>query len=156
MQQGSGLATSESPQLQSMYDDLVHRPYFDVEWTDSYRCVSMQVLKVFKFPITCTQVQLGVGVVWALLMWATGLHKKPKVSKEQVTAHRIKLPAAVASTFQNIDLKLLGINQDNCPTCSMSCACLGSVVTRRTGSCSQHSVMSRLAENGSCSSFYVR
>jgi solute carrier family 35 protein E1 len=67
-----------------MYDELVHRAYFDVEWTRFYRRVSMQVLKVFKFPITCTQVQLGVGVVWALLMWATGLHKKPKVSKEQV------------------------------------------------------------------------
>jgi solute carrier family 35 protein E1 len=43
------------------------------------------VLKVFPFPITITNLQFAVGGVFVLLMWATGLHKKPSVTQNQVT-----------------------------------------------------------------------
>jgi solute carrier family 35 protein E1 len=44
-----------------------------------------QVLKVFPFPITITNLQFAVGGVFVLVMWATGLHKKPSVTQNQVT-----------------------------------------------------------------------
>lgn len=44
----------------------------------------VQVLKVFTFPVTITTFQFLVGTVIVLLMWTTGLHKRPKVTQSQV------------------------------------------------------------------------
>lgn len=43
-----------------------------------------QVLKVFPYPITITLLQFAVGSLIVPLMWLTGLHEAPKVTKEQV------------------------------------------------------------------------
>ncbi len=51
--------------------------------------VFFQVLKVFPFPITITNLQFAVGGVIVLLMWVTGLHKKPSsISRNQVCTQK--------------------------------------------------------------------
>lgn len=47
-----------------------------------FNIYNKQVLKVFAFPITCTQVQFGMGVLMASTMWLTKLHKFPKLNKD--------------------------------------------------------------------------
>ncbi|KAF8712093.1 hypothetical protein HU200_028933 [Digitaria exilis] len=46
-----------------------------------------QVLKVFPFPMNVTTVQFAVGTAVALLMWTTGILKRPKVSGAQVNIY---------------------------------------------------------------------
>ncbi|XP_072999346.1 triose phosphate/phosphate translocator, non-green plastid, chloroplastic-like [Typha latifolia] len=58
-----------------------------------------QVLKVYPFPITLTIVQLVVGTVLILFMWAGDLYKKPKVSSSQLVAI---LPLALVHTLGNL------------------------------------------------------
>lgn len=64
-----------------------------------FNIYNKQVLKVFPYPFTITTLQFGIGGVIALLMWATGLHKKPQASKEQLLAI---LPLAMVHTLGNL------------------------------------------------------
>jgi solute carrier family 35 protein E1 len=57
------------------------------------------VLKVFPFPITITNLQFAVGGLFVLLMWATGLHKKPSVTQNQLASI---LPLACVHTLGNL------------------------------------------------------
>lgn len=54
---------------------------------------------MFPYPFTITTLQFGIGSVIALLMWATGLHAKPRASKEQLLAI---LPLAMVHTLGNL------------------------------------------------------
>ncbi|PUZ70184.1 hypothetical protein GQ55_2G206200 [Panicum hallii var. hallii] len=60
---------------------------------------SKQVLKAFTYPINVTVVQFAVGTVVALLMWTTGILKRPKVSGKQPAA---VLPLAIVHTMANL------------------------------------------------------
>lgn len=53
-------------------------------WTVQSHILLVQVLKVFQYPITITSLQFAVGTALVLVMWATNLHKKPKISSSQV------------------------------------------------------------------------
>ena len=50
------------------------------------RRYNKNVLKVFPYPITCTVLQFGVGSLLAITMWTLGLHPRPEISGETVTA----------------------------------------------------------------------
>ena len=47
-----------------------------------FNIYNKQVLKVFTYPINCTELQFGVGSVIALSMWTLNLHKRPKLDKD--------------------------------------------------------------------------
>jgi len=64
-----------------------------------FNIFNKQVLKVFPFPITCTNLQFVVGSVLALLMWGLRLHKAPQVNKEVLVGI---LPLAVVHTLGNL------------------------------------------------------
>ncbi|CAK9195478.1 unnamed protein product [Sphagnum troendelagicum] len=64
-----------------------------------FNIYNKQVLKVFPFPITITNLQFAVGGVFVLLMWATGLHKKPSVTQNQLAS---VLPLACVHTLGNL------------------------------------------------------
>mmetsp|Transcript_33597 Transcript_33597/g.72620 ORF Transcript_33597/g.72620 Transcript_33597/m.72620 type:complete len:407 (-) Transcript_33597:384-1604(-) len=64
-----------------------------------FNIYNKQVLKVFAFPITCTALQFIVGSFLALILWTTGLHKKPKVTKDQLVSI---LPLACVHTLGNL------------------------------------------------------
>ncbi|CAK9224535.1 unnamed protein product [Sphagnum troendelagicum] len=65
-----------------------------------FNIYNKQVLKVFPFPITITNLQFAVGGVIVLLMWVTGLHKKPSsISQNQLLAI---LPLACVHTLGNL------------------------------------------------------
>ncbi|KAH9550835.1 hypothetical protein CY35_10G092600 [Sphagnum magellanicum] len=64
-----------------------------------FNIYNKQVLKVFPFPITITNLQFAVGGVFVLLMWATGLHKKPSVTQNQLASI---LPLACVHTLGNL------------------------------------------------------
>lgn len=49
-----------------------------------FNIYNKQVLKVFTYPINCTELQFGVGSVIALSMWALNLHKRPKLDKDLI------------------------------------------------------------------------
>ena len=57
------------------------------------------VLKTVPLPLTCTLVQFGVGSLFALLMYVTGLKKAPKVGKEVLLG---VLPLAAVHTLGNV------------------------------------------------------
>ncbi|KAF3784962.1 Phosphoenolpyruvate/phosphate translocator 2 [Nymphaea thermarum] len=64
-----------------------------------FNIYNKQVLKVYHFPITITNLQFAVGSVIVLFMWTTGLYKKPKISGSQLLAI---LPLAVVHTMGNL------------------------------------------------------
>ncbi|KAJ6800830.1 phosphoenolpyruvate/phosphate translocator 2, chloroplastic-like [Iris pallida] len=64
-----------------------------------FNIYNKQVLKVFPFPMTMTTCQFAVGSIFVLLMWATNLHKKPKISSQQIVAI---LPLAIVHTLGNL------------------------------------------------------
>ncbi|GLC40869.1 holo-[acyl-carrier-protein] synthase [Pleodorina starrii] len=65
----------------------------------AFNLYNKQVLKVFAYPITVTQVQFLVGSAITLLSWATGLLKAPKITAATV---RSVLPLAVVHTLGNL------------------------------------------------------
>ncbi|GAQ77706.1 phosphate/phosphate translocator [Klebsormidium nitens] len=76
-----------------------------------FNIYNKQVLKVFKFPITCTQVQLGVGLVWSLFMWGTGLYPKPNISRDQLIAITpLALVHALGNLFTNLSLGKVAVS----------------------------------------------
>ncbi|CAL5080710.1 unnamed protein product [Urochloa decumbens] len=58
-----------------------------------------QVLKIFPFPMNVTTLQFAVGTASALLMWTTGILKRPKVSSAQIASI---LPLAIVHTMANL------------------------------------------------------
>ncbi|KAF8653482.1 hypothetical protein HU200_062231 [Digitaria exilis] len=66
---------------------------------NTVRWKKVQVLKVFPFPMNVTTVQFAVGTAVALLMWTTGILKRPKVSGAQMAAI---LPLAMVWTMVNL------------------------------------------------------
>ncbi|ERN02362.1 phosphoenolpyruvate/phosphate translocator 1, chloroplastic [Amborella trichopoda] len=64
-----------------------------------FNIYNKQVLKVFPFPITITTLQFAVGTVLVLIMWSTGLYKKPKINSSQLIAI---LPLAAVHTLGNL------------------------------------------------------
>eukprot|EP00850_Spirogloea_muscicola_P005554 SM000025S08449 [mRNA] locus=s25:800630:803036:- [translate_table: standard] len=62
------------------------------------RCL-LQVLKAFPYPITITALQFAIGTVVVLVMWITGLYKRPQITQEQVVAI---LPLAAVHTLGNL------------------------------------------------------
>ncbi|XP_039125748.1 phosphoenolpyruvate/phosphate translocator 1, chloroplastic-like [Dioscorea cayenensis subsp. rotundata] len=64
-----------------------------------FNIYNKQVLKVFQYPITITSLQFAVGTALVLVMWATNLHKKPKISSSQLVAI---LPLALVHTLGNL------------------------------------------------------
>ncbi|KAL8154220.1 hypothetical protein V2J09_011980 [Rumex salicifolius] len=64
-----------------------------------FNIYNKQVLKVYNFPVTLTVVQLVVGTLVALFMWAFNLHKRPKVTGAQLAAI---LPLAILHTLGNL------------------------------------------------------
>ena len=51
-----------------------------------FNIYNKQVLKIFTYPINCTELQFGVGSLIAISMWTLGLHKRPKVDKALLTS----------------------------------------------------------------------
>ena len=47
-----------------------------------FNIYNKQVLKVFAFPVSCTELQFFIGSVIAITMWTLKLHPKPKVDKQ--------------------------------------------------------------------------
>ncbi|OMO59208.1 Drug/metabolite transporter [Corchorus capsularis] len=64
-----------------------------------YNIFNKQVLKVFAFPATVTAFQLGCGSMIILIMWATNLYHRPKLTRSKLAAI---LPLAVAHTLGNL------------------------------------------------------
>jgi len=64
-----------------------------------FNIYNKQVLKVFTFPVTCTALQFVTGSLLAATLWLTGLHKKPKVTKEQL---KTIFPLACIHTLGNL------------------------------------------------------
>lgn len=64
-----------------------------------FNIYNKQVLKVFPYPITVTTVQFAVGTVIVFLMWTLNLHKRPKISGDQLIAI---LPLAMVHTLGNL------------------------------------------------------
>lgn len=64
-----------------------------------FNIYNKQVLKVYAFPITCTNIQFMVGSGLVLAMWTLRLHKPPKVDKEILLTI---LPLAVVHTLGNL------------------------------------------------------
>jgi len=65
-----------------------------------YNIYNKQVLNLFPFPITCTNLQFCVGSCVAAVLWTLRLHPLPKsVTKEQVLAI---FPLAVVHTLGNV------------------------------------------------------
>eukprot|EP00252_Welwitschia_mirabilis_P017922 TRINITY_DN3998_c0_g1_i1.p1 TRINITY_DN3998_c0_g1~~TRINITY_DN3998_c0_g1_i1.p1 ORF type:complete len:418 (-),score=56.41 TRINITY_DN3998_c0_g1_i1:475-1728(-) len=64
-----------------------------------FNIYNKQVLKAYAFPITVTHFQFAVGTVAVLLMWSTGLHKRPKIIGSQLLAI---LPLACVHTLGNL------------------------------------------------------
>ncbi|RLM85808.1 plastid phosphate/phosphoenolpyruvate translocator 1 [Panicum miliaceum] len=58
-----------------------------------------KVLKAFPYPINVTAVQFAVATVFALLMWTTGILKRPKVPGAQPAA---VLPLAIVHSMANL------------------------------------------------------
>ena len=64
-----------------------------------FNIYNKQVLKVFPFPITCTNLQFFVGSAIVLAMWGLRLHRVPRLNKETVLTI---LPLAVVHTLGNL------------------------------------------------------
>ncbi|KAG0485627.1 hypothetical protein HPP92_009706 [Vanilla planifolia] len=64
-----------------------------------FNIYNKQVLKVFPYPLTITTCQFVIGTVLVLLMWATNLYKRPKVTSLQLAAI---LPLATVHTLGNL------------------------------------------------------
>jgi len=64
-----------------------------------FNIYNKQVLKVFPYPINITEVQFAVGAAVAVLMWVTGILKRPKISGAQLVAI---LPLAIVHTMGNL------------------------------------------------------
>lgn len=64
-----------------------------------FNIYNKQVLKVFPYPINITEIQFAVGSAVALLMWITGILKRPKISSAQLVAI---LPLAIVHTLGNL------------------------------------------------------
>jgi solute carrier family 35 protein E1 len=65
-----------------------------------FNIYNKQVLKVFRFPVSCTEFQFIVGGLLACFVWVTGLHKRPKglTRSDLVTI----LPLACVHTLGNV------------------------------------------------------
>jgi len=64
-----------------------------------FNIYNKQVLKVFRFPVSCTELQFVVGSCLALFVWATGIHKRPKLTRSQLMTI---LPLACVHTLGNL------------------------------------------------------
>ena len=64
-----------------------------------FNIYNKQVLKAFRFPMSCTELQFIVGSCLALFVWVTGIHKRPKVTKKQLLTI---LPLACVHTLGNV------------------------------------------------------
>ncbi|KAG0456575.1 hypothetical protein HPP92_024363 [Vanilla planifolia] len=64
-----------------------------------FNIYNKQVLKVYPYPLILTTCQLLVGTVFAFLMWATNLHRRPNVTSSQLAAI---LPLAMVHTLGNL------------------------------------------------------
>lgn len=63
-----------------------------------FNIYNKQVLKVYRFPVTVTTCQFGVGTILVLLMWTFNFYR-PKVSRTQLAAI---LPLALVHTLGNL------------------------------------------------------
>ena len=64
-----------------------------------FNIYNKQVLKAFRFPVTCTELQFVVGSCLAAFVWVTGIHKRPKLTKDQILTI---LPLACVHTLGNL------------------------------------------------------
>ncbi|XVE67899.1 hypothetical protein DITRI_Ditri09bG0025000 [Diplodiscus trichospermus] len=64
-----------------------------------FNIFNKQVLKVYTFPATVTAFQSGCGTLMILVMWATNLYHRPKLTRSQLAAI---IPLAVAHTLGNL------------------------------------------------------
>ena len=64
-----------------------------------FNIYNKQVLGATATPFLNTALQFAIGVVFAAIMWATGLHKVPTVTRKQLVTI---LPLALVHTFGNL------------------------------------------------------
>ncbi|KAK9788606.1 hypothetical protein WJX73_007427 [Symbiochloris irregularis] len=64
-----------------------------------FNTYNKQVLKVYPYPITFTNLQFGVGAAMAVTMWLLNLHQKPKLNKDVLSK---VLPLACVHTLGNL------------------------------------------------------
>ncbi|XP_039047448.1 phosphoenolpyruvate/phosphate translocator 2, chloroplastic-like [Hibiscus syriacus] len=64
-----------------------------------FNIFNKQVLKVYAFPATVTAFQFGCGTLIILIMWASNLHHRPKLTRSQVA---VIIPLAVVHTLGNL------------------------------------------------------
>ncbi|XWS40721.1 hypothetical protein CRYUN_Cryun17cG0019600 [Craigia yunnanensis] len=64
-----------------------------------FNIFNKQVLKVYTFPATVTAFQVGCGTLIILIMWASNLYHRPKLTRSQLAAI---IPLAVAHTLGNL------------------------------------------------------
>jgi len=74
-----------------------------------FNVLNKQVLKVFLYPFTCTCIYLAVSGLAGVAGWASGLVKKPKVTKKQLIAF---IPLAICHLLSNV---LIMVSLGNVP-----------------------------------------
>ncbi|MBA0577039.1 hypothetical protein Golob_023928, partial [Gossypium lobatum] len=86
----SGLATSM--QLGAMFAIwYILNIYFNI--------FNKQVLKVYTFPATVTAFHFGCGTLMILIMWASNLYHRPKLTRSQLA---VIIPLAIVHTLGNL------------------------------------------------------
>ncbi|TYI30666.1 hypothetical protein ES332_A05G403300v1 [Gossypium tomentosum] len=86
----SGLATSM--QLGAMFAIwYILNIYFNI--------LNKQVLKVYTFPATVTAFHFGCGTLIILIMWASNLYHRPKLTRSQLA---VIIPLAIVHTLGNL------------------------------------------------------
>ncbi|GMI86911.1 phosphoenolpyruvate (pep)/phosphate translocator 2 [Hibiscus trionum] len=64
-----------------------------------FNIFNKQVLKVYAFPATVTAFQFGCGTLIILIMWATNLYHRPRLTRSQLA---VIIPLALVHTLGNL------------------------------------------------------
>ncbi|GBF95971.1 phosphate phosphoenolpyruvate translocator precursor [Raphidocelis subcapitata] len=64
-----------------------------------FNIYNKQLLKVFPYPLACTNIQFAIGSVLALIFWATGAVPKPRVDSQTLKSI---VPLAVIHVLGNV------------------------------------------------------
>ncbi|TYJ11022.1 hypothetical protein E1A91_A11G247500v1 [Gossypium mustelinum] len=64
-----------------------------------FNIFNKQVLKVYTFPATVTAFHFGCGTLMILIMWASNLYHRPKLTRSQLA---VIIPLAIVHTLGNL------------------------------------------------------
>jgi len=77
-----------------------------------FNIYNKQVLKVFRFPVSCTEFQFIVGGLLACFVWVTGLHKRPKglTKQDLVTIFPLACVHTLGNVLTNVSLGKVAVS----------------------------------------------